>query len=79
MIDDKHIEWYFNFMKSKGVISEGWIYDGFVIREDKIVIRYYHHTREKDRYTSKSSSYSFPKERVMEELREAKLKQILDL
>lgn len=77
-MDPKHIEWYFNLLKSKGVISEGWIYDGFTTRDDKIVIRYYHHTGEKNRYTSKNSSYSFPIERVIEELREAKLRQLLD-
>jgi len=47
-------------------------------REDKIIIRYYHHTREKDKYISKNSSYSFPKERVIEELRDAKLRQLFD-
>jgi len=78
MIDNKHIEWYFNCMKSKGVISDGWVYDGFNLRKDKIVIRYYHHTREKNKYIAKNSSYSFPKERVIEELRDAKLRQLFD-
>jgi tRNA 2-selenouridine synthase SelU len=82
MIDKKHIEWYFNHMKSKGIISEGWVYDGFTLRSDKIIIRYYHNTKTKKdnqyAYIQKNSSYSFPKEMVMEELREAKLNQILD-
>lgn len=76
MIEDKHIEWYFNWMKSKGVISEGWTYDGFNIRENKIVIRYFHRTREKDKYISKNSSYAFEKDKVLQEIREAKLRQL---
>ena len=78
MIDDKQIEWYFNWMKSKGVISEGWIYDGFNIRGDKIVIRYFHRTRERDKYISKNSSYAFSKDKVLTDIREAKLRQLFD-
>lgn len=71
MIDNKHIEWYFNWMKSKDVISEGWEYAGYINDEEYIKI-YYNHK------SGKRSSYRFPKERVMEDLREAKLRQLLD-
>lgn len=76
MIDDKHIEWYFNWMKLKDVIAEGWEYTGYVITIDSdnkeyIKIIYNHKS-------GKRSSYKFLMERVMEELREAKLKQLFD-
>ena len=79
MIDNKHIEWYFNWMKSKGVISDGWIYDGFNLRDDKIIIRYYHQIKDKMGYISqKNSSYSFSKETLITELRDLKLRQLFD-
>ena len=87
MIENKHIEWYFNHMKLKGIISEGWEYSGFNETDDSIIIRYYHNTKQNtNRFSNvdfqqtnrKNSSYAFPKERVIEELRESKLKRLLD-
>ena len=79
MIDGKQIEWYFNWMKSKGVISEGWVYDGFNIRNDKVIIRYQHQIKDKMGYfTQKKSSYAFSKDKVLVDIREAKLRQLFD-
>ena len=74
MIDNKHIEWYFNYMKSREIISDGWIYDGFNLRDDKIIIRYYHTSLKGLKY----SSYSLPKKTIITELRDLKLRQLFD-
>ena len=76
MIDKKHIEWYFNNLKNRNIISEGWSYYGFTETTDKVIIRYHHPIKMKNKETVKLSAYSFPKEQVLEELREAKLKQL---
>ena len=79
MIDNKHIECYFNYMKSREIISDGWIYNGYVLRNDKIIIRYYHQTIDKMGYISqKNSSYAFSKETLITELRDFKLRKLFD-
>ena len=77
-IETKHIEWYFNSMKSKGMISEGWQYSGFSERKEVVVIRYMLQYKKKDKIFNKISSYSFPKELVIQELRHAKLQQLIN-
>ena len=79
MIDKKQIEWYFNWMKSKGVISEGWTYYSFNIRNDKVIIHSKHQIKDKMGYvTQKNSSYAFDKGKILVDIREAKLRQLFD-
>ena len=65
-------------MKSKGIISDGWDYTGFTERKESIVIRYTFNYKIGEKVSAKNSSYTFPKQTVIEELREAKLKQLLN-
>lgn len=71
MIEDKHIEWYFNLMKSKGFIAEYWNYNGYTLDDNHVKIYSIHKS-------GKRSSYRFIKEFVTQEIREAKLRQLLD-
>ncbi len=71
MINNKNVEDYFNLLKSKGIIAEYWDYDGYSIEYDYIKLRYIHKS-------GKRSSYRFLKERVIQELRDYQLRQILD-
>jgi len=71
VIEAKHIEWYFNFMKSNGFIAEYWDYRFYRVDDNHIVIYYTHKS-------GKNSSYRFLKEVVTQEIREAKLRQLID-
>jgi hypothetical protein len=71
VIDNKNIEWYFNFMKSNGFIAEYWNYDGYLVDGDHIKILYIHKS-------GKRSSYRFLKEIVTQEIREAKLRRLFN-
>ncbi len=71
MINNKNVEDYFNLLKSKGIIAEYWDYDGYSVEDDYIKLRYIHKS-------GKRSSYRFLKERVIQELRDYQLRQILD-
>jgi hypothetical protein len=71
MINNKNVEDYFNLLKSKGIIAEYWDYDGCSVEDDYIKLRYIHKS-------GKRSSYRFLKERVIQELRDYQLRQILD-
>ena len=71
MIDRKSVEKYFDLMKSKGSIAEYWEFDGFWDDNDHIKIHYLHKS-------GKRSSYRFLKVRVLQELRDDKLRKLLD-
>lgn len=71
MIDKESVEKYFNLMKSRGVIAEYWNYDGFWDDIDHIKIHYLHKS-------GKRSSYRFLKERVLQEIRDDKLRKLLN-
>lgn len=71
MINNENVEKYFNHMKSKGFIAEYWSYDGFWDDKDHIKIHYLHKS-------GKRSSYRFLKVRVLQELRDNILSQLLD-
>lgn len=71
MIDNDSVEKYFNLMKSRGVIASYWNYDGFWNDNDHIKIHYLHKS-------GKRSSYRFLKERVLQELRDEKLRQLFN-
>jgi len=71
MIDKESVEEYFNLMKSRGSIAGYWNYDGFWDDKDHIKIHYLHKS-------GKRSSYRFLKERVLQELRDDKLRKLLD-
>lgn len=68
---NKDVEKYFNLMKSRGVIADYWTYDGFWDDKDHIKIHYLHKS-------GKRSSYRFLKVRVLQELRDDKLRKLLD-
>lgn len=78
MIDDKDIEWYFDNMKSKGIISKGWVYDGFRTVNNNFIIMFKHKSDSKKTVSFRKSSYTFPKEIVISELRELKLSKLFD-
>jgi hypothetical protein len=71
MIDKESIEKYFNLMKSNGSIADYWNFDGFRNDGDHIKIFYQHKT-------GKRASYRFLKERVLQELRDDKLRQLFN-
>lgn len=71
MIDNESVEKYFNLMKSRGSIADYWNYDGFWDDNDHIKIHYLHKS-------GKRSSYRFLKVRVLQELRDDKLRQLFN-
>lgn len=71
MIDNEIVEKYFNLMKSRGSIADYWNYDGFWDDNDHIKIHYIHKS-------GKRSSYRFLKVRVLQELRDEKLRQLFN-
>lgn len=68
---NKDVEKYFILMKSRGFIADYWTYDGFWDDKDHIKIHYLHKS-------GKRSSYRFLKVRVLQELRDDKLRKLLD-
>jgi hypothetical protein len=71
MINNKNVEEYFNLLKLKAIIAEYWNYDGYSVEDDYIKLRYIHKS-------GKRSSYRFLKERVIQELRDNKIKSLFD-
>jgi hypothetical protein len=71
MIDKDSVEKYFKLMKSKGFIDINWDFDCFVDENMYLKIYYLHKS-------GKRSSYRFLKERVLQELREDKLRQLFN-
>lgn len=71
MINKDSVEKYFKLMKSKGFIDINWDFDCFVDDKQYLKIYYLHKS-------GKRSSYRFLKERVLQELREDKLRQLLN-
>ena len=71
MINSENIQHYFNLMKSKGIISEYWEFDGYWNDGDYIKIHYIHKS-------GKRSSYRFLKDRVLQEIRDYKLRRLFD-
>ena len=77
-MNNEQIKTYFNYMKSSGIIADGWIYNGFSIISDKILIKYYHQTKDKMGYIyQKNSSYTISRKTLITELRDLKLRQLL--
>lgn len=71
IFNKENVERYFHFMKSKGSIPEEWSYNGFIDDGDHLKI-YYLHT------TGKRSSYRLPKDIIIKDLRDDKLRKLLD-
>lgn len=71
MINKKNIQDYFALMKSKNIIADYWNFDNFHEEPEHIKIYYLHKS-------GKKSSYRFLKERVIQEIRDNKLKKLFD-
>jgi hypothetical protein len=71
MMDKETVEKYFDLMKSRGVIADYWIFDSYREEVEYIKIYYLHKS-------GKKSSYRFLTERVLQELRDDKLRKLFD-
>lgn len=71
MITKQTVEKYFNLMKSRGFIDALWYFDAFWNDNQHIKIHYLHKS-------GKRSSYRVLKEDIIKELRDNKLKNLLD-
>ena len=71
MINNQNVIKYFELMKSKGFIADYWQYVGYITDQEHIKIFYNHKS-------GKRYSYRFLKELIVQEIRDSKIKSILD-
>lgn len=71
MISKENVEKYFQLLQSKGIIADYWNFDGFYEEDEYLKIHYLHKS-------GKRASYRFPKERVIQDIRENILRELFD-